>query len=193
MNRLILLILFLSFSNVALGQQNHVRSPYAGQETRAIKGLSDDDIAELQRGGGWGLAKAAELNGMPGPTHLLELKSEIPLSVKQISAINALFEQMRADAITEGERLIAYERTLEEAFRARTVTKEGLRAMLAEIEESRSALRYIHLTTHLSASALLTKDQIARYNSLRGYDSDPCGNMPKGHDLVMWRKHNECE
>jgi hypothetical protein len=48
-------------------------------QSRAIKSLSDNDINELRRGGGWGLALAAELNGMPGPAHLLELKDKIPL------------------------------------------------------------------------------------------------------------------
>jgi hypothetical protein len=49
--------------------------PYAGQDARDIKSLSAEDIAELRRGGGWGFAKSAELNGMPGPAHLLELKT----------------------------------------------------------------------------------------------------------------------
>jgi hypothetical protein len=49
-------------------------SPYAGQETRRIKSLSEQDIDELRQGRGWGLAKAAELNGLPGPAHLLEMR-----------------------------------------------------------------------------------------------------------------------
>ena len=53
----------------ALGQHNHGghATPYAGLETRAIKSLSDEDIAELRRGGGWGLALPAVLSGLPGP------------------------------------------------------------------------------------------------------------------------------
>jgi hypothetical protein len=51
----------------ALGQHRHgSQTPYAGLQNRAIKSLSDNDIKELRRGGGWGLALAAELNGMPG-------------------------------------------------------------------------------------------------------------------------------
>ena len=56
-------------------------SPYAGQESRRIKSLSEQDIAELRAGRGWGLAKAAELNGMPGPAHLLELRRLRKISV----------------------------------------------------------------------------------------------------------------
>ena len=130
--RIILLSLFLWFFSVAGTQGGDTPpSPYAGHESRAIKSLSQDDIAELRRGGGWGLAKVAELNGMPGPAHLLELKNEIPLSADQVPAITAIFGRMRADAIAEGERLITRERALEEAFRAHTVTNENLRVMLA--------------------------------------------------------------
>ena len=65
-------------------------SKYAGQESRATKSLSPDDISELKRGGGWGLAKAAELNGVPGPAHLLELKDEIPLNAAQVLKIQKI-------------------------------------------------------------------------------------------------------
>ena len=81
-------------------------SPYAGQENRPIKSLSAEDLAELRRGGGWGLARAAELNGMPGPAHLLELKDRIPLTADQAAAISAIFRDMRATAIAEAERLL---------------------------------------------------------------------------------------
>ena len=183
----------LCITTMAQAQHSHVPpSPYAGQQGRAIKGLSQDDMAELRRGGGWGLAKAAELNGMPGPAHLLELKHEIALSAGQVSAIEAIFERMRADAIAEGERLIARERTLEQAFQTRAVTEQSLRRMLDEIGASRSALRYIHLAAHLQVSALLSAEQVARYNALRGYAGNPCAVMPPGHDPALWRRHNGC-
>ena len=38
---------------------------------------------------GWGLARAAELHGIPRPLHLLEIKDEIPLSAEQVSATSA--------------------------------------------------------------------------------------------------------
>ena len=52
--------------------------PYAGQQARAIKALSDDDIAALRKGEGMGVAKAAELNGYPGPAHVLVLAADLP-------------------------------------------------------------------------------------------------------------------
>lgn len=167
-------------------------SPYAGQHERAIKSLSADDIAELRRGGGWGLAKAAELNGMPGPAHLLELKADIHLTPEQVIRIEAILQDMKQKAIAEGERLIAREHALEDAFRTRAVTAASLKGMLAEIEESRAALRYVHLSTHLAMPPLLTAPQIARYNALRGYGAGPCLSVPAGHDPKMWRLHNGC-
>src|SRR5262249_1929289 len=53
--------------------QDPSSNPYAGQQSRSIKALSEDDIAALLKGAGIGLAKAAELNGYPGPAHVLAL------------------------------------------------------------------------------------------------------------------------
>jgi len=169
------------------------KSPYAGQQSRPIKSLSADDLAELRRGGGWGLARAAELNGMPGPAHLLELRDRIPLTADQVAAIAAVFERMRAAAVAGGQRLIAGERALEAAFASGTVTAQSLRPLLSEIGRARTALRYTHLAAHLETLPLLTAAQIARYKLLRGYSGDSCANPPKGHDPALWRKHNGCK
>ena len=157
-------------------------SPYTGEESRAVKSLSAEDVAELRRGGGWGLAKTAELNGMPGPFHLLELKDEIPLTREQVSAITAIHERMREAAIAEGETFIAAERALDDAFRAGTVTEENLRGLLADIARSRARLRFVHLSAHLETPALLTHEQITRYDALRGYRLRGGGTAYGGHD-----------
>src|SRR5262245_46650234 len=49
------------------GSSAQTASPYAGQEQRAIKALSDEEIRDLLEARGMGLAKAAELNPYPGP------------------------------------------------------------------------------------------------------------------------------
>ena len=168
-------------------------SPYAGFETRAIKSLSEADIEELRRGGGWGLALAAELNGVPGPAHLLELKNEIGLSPEQIAAIEEIFTEMQAEAIMFGEQLIAAEEAIEVAFLSGSLSDDRLRVLIQEAEVARANLRFVHLSRHLSTPLLLTEDQIALYNTLRGYGSDPCTSVPEGHDAEMWRQHNGCE
>ncbi len=169
-------------------------SKYAGQENRAIKSLSADDMIELRRGGGWGLAKAAELNGVPGPAHLLELKNEIGLTPEQVGKIQVIYDQMKADAIVLGNRLIAQELELEERFQSDIPSAKELKSMLNALGVTRSELRFVHLATHLKTPNILTYEQIASYNRLRGYtSSNPCANIPKGHNAAMWKKHNGCE
>jgi len=197
MKRSIISVAFSIFAFAAAAQNNGDRqgghaSPYAGQERQAIKSLSNEDIAELERGGGWGLAKAAELNGVPGPAHLLEMRKEIALTADQVAKLEVIFRDMQQKAIIEGKRLIKREKALEDAFRAGPVSDVTLRKQLAEVEASRSALRYIHLAAHLTSPPLLTPEQIKLYNKLRGYDGDPCASAPAGHDPKMWRLHNGC-
>lgn len=192
---LVALPLLLPFLAAQAEETGHSHlSPYAGQENRLIKSLSPEDVAELRRGGGWGLAKAAELNGLPGPAHLLEMKDEIALDPTQLAAITRLRDGMKAAAIAEGERLIGLEQALETQFRDGTVTDGSLRASLDDIAASRRNLRYIHLSAHLETPAILSPAQIRKYNELRGYTAgDPCAAVPQGHDPAMWRKHNGCE
>ncbi|MEH6476703.1 MAG: hypothetical protein V7727_13505 [Sneathiella sp.] len=168
-------------------------SKYSGQEKRSIKSLSPDDISELRKGGGWGLAKAAELNGMPGPVHLLELKDKIPLSVEQVLALDKIYKAMKIKAIKQGERLITLEQELELLFRSGSVTPDTLRSTLSEISKTRMALRFTHLAAHLKSPEILSKEQIATYNEIRGYsNADPCHTIPEGHDKAKWLKHNGC-
>ena len=176
-----------------LAQHSHgLQTPYAGMQNRAIKSLSDNDINELRRGGGWGLALAAELNGMPGPSHLLELKDKIPLASDQVDKTQVLLDEMRKAAISIGERLIAAEKALESAFASGKVDESILRRLLADAERARSELRFIHLSQHYKTVQFLTPEQIKRYNILRGYADDPCKNIPAGHNPEMYKRHMGC-
>ena len=66
----VLLTLALLLSGFAAqasdGASSH-RSKYAGQQSRAIKSLSAEDITELKRGGGWGLGQGGGTERRPGP------------------------------------------------------------------------------------------------------------------------------
>lgn len=167
----VLLTLTLLLPATAGAQQAHQehKSAYAGEETRSIKSLSEDDISELRRGGGWGLAKAAELNGMPGPSHVLEMAEKLNLGPDQERRVRAVFEAMQREAAAEGARYVFLEEGLETRFRDRTVSDATLEGLLASIEQSRARLRYIHLSAHLSLLDVLTETQIENYNKARGY------------------------
>jgi hypothetical protein len=144
-------------------------SSYAGQETRAIKSLSPEEVAGYLAGHGMGFAKAAELNGYPGPAHVEELAEALALSAGQRAATEAVFAKMHERAVPLGERLVAEERALDSLFASHTVTPESLHESLARIALLQGEIREVHLSAHLQQLALLTAGQAKRYAQLRGY------------------------
>ena len=150
------------------------QSPYAGMETRPVKALSQNEVADLTAGRGMGMALAAELNGYPGPSHVLEFGDKLSLSVDQRARIQRLFDTMKSEAIPLGQRLIAQESALDRQFAGRTITPENLKATTTEIGAIQAELRNTHLKYHLQTVEILSPEQIKRYSSLRGYGSaDP--------------------
>jgi hypothetical protein len=143
--------------------------PYLGFQTREIKALSADDVAALTAGRGMGLALPAELNGYPGPLHVLELADQLSLTGEQREKVKIAFESMKAEAIPLGQKLIVAERDLDREFANRTITPERLKAATANIGAIRGELRNTHLKYHLTTATLLGPEQIRRYIELRGY------------------------
>ena len=152
---------------VATASAQH--SGYAGQETRAIKALSDRDVADLLAGRGMGMALPAELNGYPGPAHVLELRDRLGLTPEQEAAVRTAFARMEAEAKPLGAELVERERALDRAFAEGTVTPDGLRAMTAAIGGLQGRLRAVHLAPHIETRAVLTDAQVRAYDALRGY------------------------
>jgi hypothetical protein len=144
--------------------------PYAGQQARAVKALSDEEIAALRKGEGMGMAKAAELNGYPGPVHVLQLAAQLGLTDAQRRNVQAIFDRMSAAAKPLGDELIAQEQALDQFFAKGDITPDRLAAATATIAELRGRLRAVHLSAHLETRALLNPPQIARYQRLRGCD-----------------------
>src|SRR2546423_11025279 len=146
-------------------------SPYAGQQTRPIKALSEQDIAALLNGEGMGMAKAAELNGYPGPKHVLTLTSELKLTEAQRQQVQVIFDEMSTAARPLGMEIIGRELLLDRLFAEGDVTPDRLAAETTAIGTLEGSLRSVHLAAHLQTRALLNADQVAVYNRLRGYDS----------------------
>lgn len=161
--------ILLVLAGPALAQDAR-RSPYAGLESRSIKALSARQIADLRAGRGMGLALAAELNGYPGPRHVLELAAALELSDAQRVRIRELTDAMLAEAIALGEQLIAQETALDALFAQRSVTPESLAAATRASGELQASLRQTHLKFHLVTVTILTPHQIRRYAELRGYE-----------------------
>lgn len=169
-------VLILAASNVFASQA----APYAGQERRPIKALSEDEIQSYLKGKGAGLAKAAELNHYPGPAHVLELADQLELSARQKARTEALFKAMQADAIRWGQALVDKEQELDRRFASAAITAQELRSLLEQIGKLQAEVRRAHLQAHLQQRAVLSVEQVAKYDSLRGYGSGQ-GHNHSGH------------
>ncbi|RXH37889.1 Spy/CpxP family protein refolding chaperone [Bradyrhizobium zhanjiangense] len=145
------------------------QTPYAGMQLRQIKALSDQEIADLRAGRGMGLALAAEINGYPGPSHVLELGDRLGLTSEQRGKVQEMFAAMKSEAIPLGTRLINKEAELDQQFASGSVTPESLRAATAAISVIQGELRDAHLKYHLLTRAVLDKAQLDKYAALRGY------------------------
>jgi hypothetical protein len=153
----------------AHGNHSGTAQPYAGAEMRAIKALSEQQVADLNAGRGMGLAMAAELNGYPGPTHVLELADTLRLSSDVRNRVQALVTDMKAEATSLGVRVIAEEAALDRLFKEANATRELVDMMTSRIGVLQGALRASHLRYHLVTRDLLTPEQIADYSRHRGY------------------------
>jgi len=179
-------IRMLAFTLVSVAASSNAMappSPYVGEQTRHIKALSDDEIDGLLKGKGSGFAKAAELNGYPGPAHVLELASELGLSSEQRRATEAIHSAMQAKASQAGAALVAKERELDQSFARRTIDTQALNALLQGIGELQAEIRTAHLEAHLAQARVLTTEQSAHYFVLRGYSehSPPAGGSASPH------------
>ena len=162
-------VVAIALSLVASGAL--AQAPYAGMQARSIKALSEQQIADLKAGRGMGLALPAELNGYPGPAHVLELSDQLALSAQQKARVQSLFDSMKAEAVPLGERLLEQEAALDQQFASRSVTPQRLKAATAAIGVTQGKLRETHLKYHLQIAQILTPNQIQRYSELRGYGS----------------------
>ena len=168
--KLAIAVIMIWLTAPAFSQQlHHGHSPYTGSQTREIKALSDQQIADLRNGRGMGLALAAELNGYPGPLHVLELADKLGLDNAQLQQTKKLFDYMQAEAIRAGEQLIAKESLLDRQFARRHITPESLDLLTTEIGRIQGQLRSLHLKYHLATDSLLTGEQKRQYADLRGY------------------------
>ena len=116
-----------------------------------------------------GLALPAELNGYPGPSHVLENADALGLSAEQREHTKGLFEAMKAEAVPVGERLIEQEAKLDRLFADREITPANLNAATEEIGMTQVRLRQTHLKFHLAMMDVLSPAQVERYRELRGY------------------------
>ena len=145
------------------------QTPYAGMHLRPVKALSDQQIADLAAGRGMGLALAGELNGYPGPAHVIELADRLELTLEQRERMKRLFDSMKVEAVPLGSKLTGLEAELDRLFAGRSITTASLKAATAAIAATQGELRETHLRYHLLAAEILGDDQMQKYAVMRGY------------------------
>jgi len=147
-------------------------SPYAGMASRRIPAVSPEREQGLLAGAGLGYAMAAELNGHPGPKHVLELGEELGLSESQRAAVQASFDRMHGEATELGGEILAAEELLDRRFAHRHIDEATLAGLTGRIAELEGKLRFVHLRAHLETDAVLTGEQRELYTRLRGYGAE---------------------
>jgi Spy/CpxP family protein refolding chaperone len=145
------------------------KSDYIGQEKRAIKALSVDDVQGLLEGRGMGMAKAAELNGYPGPMHVLQMKEALKITPAQEAKIQAVFNRMKKEAIALGQDLVSAEAKLEREFRSGKANANRVADLTDMVGAIQARLRACHLNAHVATKPLLTAAQVRTYEGFRGY------------------------
>jgi hypothetical protein len=127
-----------------------------------------------------GLARPAELNGYPGPAHVLEAARDgkLNLYAEQRQAIERLRARVKAEARALGEDILALELQLEASFQSGRIEEGDLVRLVEQIGRKHVALRLVHLRAHLLTASLLRPEQIEEYYQLRGLPAEP---SPRRH------------
>lgn len=158
-------------------------SLYISLQDRPLKALSEEQVRGYREGAGMGLALVAELNGYPGPKHILELAGELELTTGQRRSVQAVFDRMKDEATKLGNEIVAAEQLLDAAFREEKIDAKRLEELTLTIGTLQAHLRTAHLAAHLESRAILTPAQLASYSRLRGYEDKTAGGHPE-------RKHH---
>ena len=128
-----------------------------------------------------GLARAAELNHYPGPRHVLDLATPLQLSEPQRAATQAIYDRMHQEAVRLGALIVERERELERLFATGMVQGETLQRLALDIAQLRGNLRVVHLQAHVEMQGVLSAEQVAQYDALRGYTAEAVSQPHTGH------------
>lgn len=167
-----------------LADSSNVPSPYVTQLESPVRGLSAQEVDDLLNGRGAGYARTAELNSYPGPRHVLDLKQELALSPDQEQQIEVVFRRMSVEAKQVGQTIVELEQQFSDAFAQGMISAPEIEEQTQQLAMLYGQYRAIHLRPHLEVQQLLSPEQIAKYDELRGYrDSSiqPTPHSPVHH------------
>ncbi len=162
---LVLTLVLGCLSTAASAQHDGGHAEFRNREIKALSAQQTDD---LRQGRGMGFSLPAELNGIPGPLHALQLRDRLSVTPAQASDVERIREEMTAAAQRLGASVIQAEADLDQAFRNGTADETFIRAMTTRIGALTADLRAAHLIAHLQTRRLLIDTQLAAYDSAQG-------------------------
>lgn len=161
----------LAILALAAAAATQAQPPYAEHTGREIKALSAEEVAGLLSGAGLGFALPAELNGWPGPKHVLELADQLGLNAETRAQVEAIRGEMSREASALGAELVEVERAIDQLLAQTEATDPELELRLAQLVEQagvlRGRVRFAHLRAHLATRPLLSAEQLAHYERAR--------------------------
>ncbi len=143
--------------------------PYATADGDTTYGLSEQQAQRLLTGRGMGLARPAEMNGYPGPMHVLDLADELALTPEQQQQAHSIRERVMTEAPMLGRQIVEKELALDQLFRSGSADATRIDELTHKIGRLRAELRAIHLQAHLVMQRALAVDQIRTYMTARSH------------------------
>ena len=160
----------------------------AGHKGGDPQAMQAREFRNLQQGRGMGMGRVAELNGYPGPKHVLEHAEALELSEGQIERSREIMSRVKSRAPELGKQVVDAEKQLEAMFAEDNVDAASMDSLLMQIAELRAQLRSLHLTAHLDQAAVLTEAQITKYTELRSASRADDERRPMRRMREMKRK-----
>src|SRR5207237_5426740 len=102
---------------------------------------------------------------------------------KQKAETQSVFDAMSAAAKRSGATIVAREAELDALYASGRATPATIQDLVTELARLQAEFRYAHLSAHLAMRTILTPEQIARYDEMRGYTSTAPGSSPSTEAL----------
>lgn len=142
---------------------------YAQHQEHQMRSLTEDEVERYLKGEGMGFARVAEINHYPGPMHVLDLAEELELTEEQREAVRKIFERMQAEAKRLGREYVDHEQEIDSLFANEQDEAFEVQELIRESGAILSELRFVHVHAHMETREVVTPEQIALYDELRGY------------------------
>jgi Spy/CpxP family protein refolding chaperone len=105
----------------------------------------------------------------------------LALTPEQQKITQALVDEMHSRAKRLGEQIVAKEAELDKLFASASADASGIRRLVTDLSALQAEFRLAHLNAHLAMRDVLSGEQIAKYDRLRGYDGAATGEHNHHH------------